>query len=76
MQLRQPEAYGPRWDREFCSVVGAFKMHGNAIIAMKCKENEMPWTVLKDLRIRYFVLLTPSCVSGGPTDRFVCQGTT
>lgn len=50
-------------------------MHGNAVIAMKCKENEIPWMVLKDLRIRYFVLLTPSRVSGGPTDRFVCQST-
>lgn len=50
MQLRQPKAYGPRWDRQFCFVVGALKMHGNDVIAMKLKENEIPGMVLKDLR--------------------------
>lgn len=74
MQLRHPKAYGPRWDRQFCSVVGAFKMHRNDVITMKCKGNEIPWSVLKDLRIKYFVLLIPSCISRGPTDRFVGQG--
>lgn len=74
MQLRQAKAYGPRWDRQFCSLAGAFRMDGNAFIGMKSKGNEIPWMVLKNLRIKYFVLLAPSYVSGGPTDRFVCQG--
>lgn len=73
MQLRQTKACGPGWGRHLCSVVQAFKIQGNAVIAMKCKGNEILWRVLTDLRIRYFVLLTPACVSGGPTDRLVCQ---